>query len=351
MEKFIFTAFLTTELLAYSSSIVTVSEDTLPQPQRFEASQDPSKPPVQIIDLARVALADTLPPRVAEAARSAVAVAGPKGTGSGVKVAPNQFLTAGHMIMGDAPLPEGLNTNSPQFNCKGMTIEAALTLPEGDGAAVTQPITRASGVNHGSDLASNEPWGMDYASLWVDNSSLAATQVPAVTARYPRYMVGKEIFFVNYESLKHRPDQPPTRRRSPLYPAYPNAADNFHEPAMYGGIVIKDLGNIMLIVDGIGRNYSKGHQDDESRSGSSGGASFDANGNLEGLVVAGPPEKETASQIEQDYGVRLEGNPAGFTKDSYMVGFVQKITPAMISEGTTGGLPVAKRCAVPDPQN
>jgi hypothetical protein len=340
IEKLAITGVLTANLLVPPVANM-VASDTLPQPLQSEKSPIPGAPPTVILNLSRVALAATLPPQIEEASKSTVAIVTASGScGSGIKIGLNRILTAAHMFSqkhgGDQ-----INTNDEQFNCASMAIEASLQLPEGSGAATAERVTYATAI----EAKSAKPsvfWGTDYASLWIDADSLAARYVPSVNVGYPQYAVGKEIFFTNYEPSENSATD--HQRRSPLNVDTVDSADSFREPAIYGGVVIKDTGNSLVIIDDIDRNYGKGHPETRSRGGASGGPGF-VDGAYMGMMVAGPPGRMSAAQIEQVYGVRLTGSIPNMTHEGYTVGFVQKTSPDMLALGTTGGMPLPVSCS------
>lgn len=268
------------------------------------------------LDLSLVDIAPKLPEAVKAVAGSAVLVVKGDGIGSGVKVAPDEFLTAGHMVVhGD----DDGDTYSSNFDCTRLTMRARapiVQVPSYD----FMPAHDASGVKT-SDI--------DLAVMWLtDEWSSADRGVPFAPVQDAGNKVGTEAFFVNYEPTSGN------LLRSPSLDAADLAA-----PAEFGGVVIDDTDEKMLVLTGIGENYGSGLPDDRVRVGASGGPVFDENGGLEGITQAIYVADSTPENIASEFNVRLTGSLPGKHFDAYQVTIVQKVTPQIL-----GGLVTAKSC-------
>jgi hypothetical protein len=302
-----------------------------------------------IIDLYTVP--QTLPPAVAAQLNSVVATVLDKrvliGNGyinmgkalaSGVRIGPDEYLTAGHLLGNgatDVQAAAGTCTNlvveAPTAPVPASSADAAEYAEQNNGtttyadryvSVLHRPVVAADTVNDAAIVRTtpNNPTS--------NSDSLVAVPAAEVSE------VGQHIYIAGYEPTAD--DQ----RRTPVH-RYLSAEAvqlGLSAPAVYASVVVgEDKGRIAAI-DSI---HSYGvTQDGETRPGQSGGPGFvEKNGRVAGLVSQMLADVQI-SDVERKFGVDIVGAP-----DNKLVNeiFLQPVTPQIV-DAMSAALQYAPDC-------
>ena len=233
-----------------------------------------------------------LPPGVANAISSVVAVLRKVGSGSqaltasGVVLSENQVLTAGHEVDG----------GNGVLACRRTEAQASGLLTP---AAASSNVVSKAALKHANTI--------DLAVLEVE-SDANFQSLPTATLADSAPAAGSTVYFVNYQPKADG------QTRSPLMRG---ASD----PVIFTGIALGTDSHGFAIATGQGKSYGLGEPETLLRKGASGGAVFDAKGNLLGLSVASDSLEadKTAEALQRKFGVLLESG-------KYQVAYMQTLS-------------------------
>lgn len=196
--------------------------------------------------------------------------------GSGVRISETEVATAGHV-----------RAEHPEAACGDFTIKTRV-----EDSIRKAPVT-AEAHSYLSDNVSADSYDVpDFGIMEVEPRLLEG--VPIAQVRQTPLEVGEPVYFVNYQPTADGTDREPS------------ASDPYSQPAEYGGIVASTDGQLSRVITDIGASYGDVY-DDVTRAGASGGAVFDAQGQLVAIVSRGL-ESGLLGQ-NQAFGVELSAYP------------------------------------------
>ncbi len=228
--------------------------------------------------------------------------------GSGIQITPTLILTAGHIVLSGETKPL---VNYPS-QCSNLTFNNLST-----GGALTY---LESGSYKYGDNTIKPDIAMIFAPYQSGESGVGLSQVIRhsvsnipIANNAPTH--GQPLYFVNYEPTAQKVF------RSPY-----NTRQRYIYPAIYGGIYYDSTANGEYVVLTGMKSYGQ-VKDTNSRPGASGGAVFNAAGQLIGLSVMGGSPIEAVS-----YSHSSESNASTPVDVQLGVSYIQPVNKGLIKE-------------------
>lgn len=240
--------------------------------------------------------------------------------GSGVRIAPNTYLTAGHVLYEKKQTYE-------------TSIQACVDSSIG---SVTTRITGAIPFQHGTTIPVR---GIEYKAArqvgtytpqneGADDIALVQTDVeefadpPQVKIREDPPKIGEKVFAVNYQPTAKNEYRTPNEGELNIR----MLSLGYGKPAIYGGVILStDEKNKYVMATNL-KSYGVVN-DSESREGSSGGAVYDTKGQLIGISISASDGKYNSDDMNWLWGLKIHGQDKD-KKMSYTL--VQPVTETHI---------------------
>lgn len=223
---------------------------------------------------------------------------------SGVKIAPNLTLSAGHEFLANGLI----EVSQSDGYCRPLSIYST-------GEVNDEKSTDNSIV---ATFSKTVP-GLADVSL-INTSTDAQFDKLPIPEIGPTPGLGSQLYFVNYEPAAN------LVARNPNPNAGGESSFSYSKPAVYSGVILDSAGQYYLAATGI-KSYGQGMPDDISRPGASGGPVFNQSGQLVGIVTAIIDEQFTSQQISQMYGINLPVSSQAMLQ----LDEIQPVTPQIIS--------------------
>jgi len=253
------------------------------------------------------------------------------GSASGVQIAQDLFVTAGHAIL------EGNNKLVPGTQyCGNVSIGEQVSVDGSEFYGASGAVIEKSG-SYSSSPKTNTP---DVALLYqgkFSNQGLPPITVPLATAT-----PGETLYAVNFE-----PTASDKARDPDIDYGHPNKAElPYANPAIYGGVVLATLADGSIVVaDGLKKSYGV-LPDDHTRRGASGGGEYNRAGQLVGITVAAVDDPVSRKYILDVYRVALKNAPK-----QVRLSIVQPVTRKLLADLVPPQRPQPDDCIMPDLNN
>jgi hypothetical protein len=250
-------------------------------------------------------------------------------TASGVRVAPDTYLSAGHFVK------DGKNVYLRGINqCGNITVMG----PSNQPTALESVGNRVVDV-YGSDLPATRLIGSyiegDGGSV-PDVSLLHAPDVQHTLPGQPTDpiasatpKIGQAVYFVNYEPTSKGVSRSPSEIEEQNLNDTNTTGPHLTEPAVYGGVVVgKQLNGDLIVADGLASYDALG--DKETLRGASGGEVENSQGQLIGIAVEATEVDQSMTPAE--FGSVVGANLTGVPSDTLLnEAIIQPVTTTMVA--------------------